>query len=213
VDHEYVRNGVAEIFFEVEPLAGRRHVAVMVSLIRFAEDTLKLVVNRAKSQSAPLKVCSFLGFQIGARGKVLWSAKVQARFKQRVREITRRNRGHRVQDVIDELRVYVNGWLNYFGISHTYKIVLELEEWLRRRVMLYYWKQWKQARTRRRNLIKLGADPAEVKLASRRRKGYWRMSSNRILQQALNNHWLEEHGVPNMRTLWIKLHYGPKARV
>jgi len=70
-----------------------------------------------------------------------------------------------------------------------------------------------QARTRRRNLIKLGADPAEVKLASRSRKGYWRMSSNRILQQALTNHWLEEHGVPSMRTLWIKLHYGPKARV
>ncbi len=186
---------------------------VMASLIRFAEDTLKLVVNRAKSQSAPLKACSFLGFQIGVRGKAVWTGKVQARFKQRVREITQRNRGHRVQDVIDELRLYVNGWLNYFGISHTYKVVLELEEWLRRRVRLYYWKQWKQPRTRRRNLIKLGANPAEVKLASRSRKGYWRMSSNRILQQALTNHWLEEHGVPNMRTLWIKLHYGPKARV
>lgn len=186
---------------------------VMASLIRFAESTLKLVVNRTKSQAAPLKACSFLGFQIGVRGKVVWTKKVQARFKQRVREITRRNCGHRVQDVIDELRLYVNGWLNYFGISHSYKIVLELEEWMRRRVRLYYWKQWKQARTRRRNLIKLGADPTEVKLASRSRKGYWRMSSNRILQQALTNRWLEEHGVPSMRTLWIKLHYGPKARV
>lgn len=185
---------------------------VMASLIRFAEDTLKLVVNRAKSQAAPLKACSFLGFQIGVRGKVVWTAKVLARFKQRVKEITRRNRGHRVQDVIDELRLYVNGWLNYFGISHSYNVVLELEEWMRRRVRLYYWKQWKQPRTRRRNHIKLGADPAEVKLASRSRKGYWRMSSNRILQQALTNHWLEEHGVPSMRTLWIKLHYGPKAR-
>ena len=62
---------------------------VMASLIRFAEDTLKLVVNRAKSQAAPLKACSFLGFQIGARGKVVWTAKVQARFKQRVRESER----------------------------------------------------------------------------------------------------------------------------
>ena len=118
-----------------------------------------------------------------------------------------------MQDVIEEPRLYVNGWLNYFGISRTYKVVLELEEWMQRRVRLYYWKQWKQPRTRRRNLIKLGADPAEVKLASRSRKGYWRMSSNRILQQALTNHWLEEHGVPNMRTLWIRLYYGPNARV
>ncbi len=139
--------------------------------------------------------------------------KVLARFKQRVREITRRNRGHRVRDVIDELRLYVVGWLNYFGKSHTYKQVVELAEWVRRRVRLYYWKQWKAARTRRRNLIKLGADPGEVKMASRSRKGYWRMSSNRIVQQAMNNQWLEEQGVPDIRTVWIKLHYGPDARV
>ena len=84
------------------------------------EGTLKLVVNRAKSRAAPLKQCAFLGFQIGARGKVVWTAKAQERFKQRVREITSRNRGHRVQDVIDELSRYVLGWLSYFGISHTY---------------------------------------------------------------------------------------------
>ena len=70
-----------------------------------------------------------------------------------------------------------------------------------------------QPRTRRRHLIALGANPNEVKMATRSRKGYWRMSSNRIVQQALNNRWLEEQGVPDMRTLWIKLHYGPKARV
>ena len=186
---------------------------VMASLIRYAEGTLKLVVNRAKSQTAPLKACAFLGFQIGMRGKAVWTAKALSRFKDRVREITRRNRGHRVQDVIGELRLYVTGWLNYYGISNSYKVVLELAEWVRRRVRLYYWKQWKQPRTRRRNLIKLGIDPGEVKLASRSRKGYWRMSRNGIVQQALTNQWLEEQGVPNMRTLWIKLHYGPKARV
>jgi RNA-directed DNA polymerase len=199
--------------FVVMVKSAKAATRVMASLIRFAEDKLKLVVNRAKSQTAPLKSCAFLGFQIGIRGKVVWTAKALARFKQRVREITSRNRGKRVADVIDELRLYITGWLNYFGISNTYKVVLELAEWVRRRVRLYYWKQWKQPRTRRRNLIKLGADPAEVKLASRSRKGYWRMSFNRIVQQAMTNHWLEEQGVPNIRTLWIKLHYGPKARV
>jgi hypothetical protein len=177
------------------------------------EGKLKLVVNREKSKTGPLKTCAFLGFQIGTRGKAVWTAKALSRFKERVREITRRNRGHRVEEVINELRLYVNGWLNYFGISHSYKVVVELAEWVRRRVRLYYWKQWKQPRTRRRNLIKLGADPKEVKLATRSRKGYWRMSSNRIVQQALTNQWLEEQGVPNMRTLWIKRHYGAKARV
>jgi RNA-directed DNA polymerase len=186
---------------------------VMASLTRYVEGRLKLVVNRAKSQAAPLKQCAFLGFQIGAVGKVVWTAKVQARFKQRVREITRRNRGHRVQDVIDELRRYVTGWLNYFGISHTYTGLLELEEWVRRRVRLYYWKQWKRPRTRRRHLIALGIKPEEVHMATRSRKGYWRMSGNSIVQRALTNRWLHEQGVPDMRTSWIVLHYGPDARV
>lgn len=56
-----------------------------------------------------------------------------------MRQITKRNRGHRVQDVIHELRLYVNGWMNYFGISHTFRVVLELDDWIRRRVRLYYW--------------------------------------------------------------------------
>jgi RNA-directed DNA polymerase len=90
---------------------------------------------------------------------VTWTAKALARFKERVREITSRNRGHRVQDVIGELWLYISGWLNYFGISNTCRVVLELADWVRRRVRLYYWKQWKQPRTRRRNLIRLGAIP------------------------------------------------------
>ena len=181
---------------------------VMASVTRYVEGALKLVVNKVKSKWAPLSQCAFLGFQISARGKVQWTEKVLGRFKQRVKEITRRNRGHRVQDVIDELRRYVTGWMNYFGISHTYKVVLELDDWLRRRVRLYHWKQWKQPRTRRRNLIKLGADPSTVHMATRSRKGYWRMSANSIVHRALNNQWLKEQRVPTMRDIWIKLHYG-----
>jgi RNA-directed DNA polymerase len=186
---------------------------VMNSLTRFVEGRLKLTVNRAKSHAAPLKACAFLGFQIGRGGKAVWSARAFARFKCRVKEITRRNRGHRVQDVIDELNRYVTGWINYFRISHTYTAVEELGEWIRRRVRLYYWKQWKQPRTRRRHLLALGIPPGEVHLATRSRKGYWRMSSNSILQRALTNQRLHEQGVPDLRTLWIRLHYGHHARV
>jgi len=69
----------------------------------------------------------------------VWTDKAHARCKQRLREITRRNRGHRVQDVIDELRRYVTVSLNDFGISQTYNQVVALAEWVRRRVRLYYW--------------------------------------------------------------------------
>jgi RNA-directed DNA polymerase len=186
---------------------------VMGSLVRFIEESLKLTVNRRKSKFAPLKQCTFLGYQIGSRGKLVWTEKSLERFKQRIREITKRNRGVNVKTVITELRQYITGWLNYFGLSYTYSEVVRLAEWVRRRVRLYYWKQWKSPRTRRRKLIALGTDPSEVKLATRSRKGYWRMSANRIVQQAMTNDWLEEQGVPNMRTIWIKLYYGPNARI
>jgi RNA-directed DNA polymerase len=186
---------------------------VLAALVRFCEGRLQLVVNRAKSRAAPLKQCAFLGYRIDNKGTLAWTEKAQHRFKERVREITSRNRGHKVQVVIDELDQYVRGWLNYFKLSSTYKEVLALSVWVRRRVRLYYWKQWKQPRTRRRNLLALGADPGKVHMATRSRKGYWRMSQNEIVRFALNNRWLEEQGVPDMRAVWIVLYYGQKARV
>lgn len=186
---------------------------VLASLIRYCEGRLRLIVNRAKSRAAPLKSCEFLGYRLNNRAKLAWTDKAHHRFKERVREITSRNRGHNVQTVIDELNLYIRGWLQYYKLSSTYKEVLALSVWIRRRVRLYYWKQWKQPRTRRRNLLALGADPETVHMATRSRKGYWRMSQNEIVRHALNNRWLEQQGVPDMRAVWIVLHYGPKARV
>jgi len=186
---------------------------VLASLTRFCEGRLQLIVNRTKSQAVPLKSCEFLGYGINQRGKLAWTDKARRRFKQRIREITSRNRGHKIQTVIDELEQYIRGWLNYYKLSSTYKEVLALAAWVRRRVRLYYWKQWKQPRTRRRHLLALGADPNTVHMATRSRKGYWRMSQNEIVRYALNNRWLDEQGVPDMKAIWIVLHYGPKARV
>jgi RNA-directed DNA polymerase len=118
---------------------------VLAALIRFCEGRLLLVVNRAKSRAALLKQCAFLGYQIGNKGKLAWTDKAPHRFKERVREITSRNRGHHVRTVIDELCLYVRSWLNYYKLSSTYTEVLDLSQWVRRRVRLYYWKQWRRS--------------------------------------------------------------------
>ena len=186
---------------------------VLAALIRFCEGRLQLVVNRAKSRAAPLKQCAFPGCRIDNKGTLAWTEKAQHRFKERIREITSRNRGHKVQVVIGELDDYIRGWLICYKLSSTHSAVLELSVWVRRRVRLYYWKQWKQPRTRRRHLLALGINPNKVHLATRSRKGYWRMSQNEIVRIALNNRWLEEQGVPDMKAVWMVLHYGPKARV
>ena len=113
---------------------------VMASMIRFCEGRLQLTVNRAKSRAAPLKSCEFLGYRLDNRAKLVWTEKAQHRFKERIREITSRNRGHKVKDVIHELNLYVRGWLQYYKLSNTCTVIKDLSQWIRRRVRLYYWK-------------------------------------------------------------------------
>jgi hypothetical protein len=180
---------------------------VMQSVTRYVEARLKLVVNRQKSKTAPLGQCTFLGFAI-RRGRIVWTEKAQQRFKERIQEITSRSRGVSTFCMLRELRRYVVGWLNYFGLSQLYRVVPELDQWLRRRVRLYYWKQWKRAWTRRRQLIRLGISPAEVYKATRSHRGYWFMAGTSIVQRALNNEWLAERKVPNLKQQWVEMHYG-----
>ena len=202
--HRFARYADDFLILVKSARAARR---VMQSVIRFVETRLGLVVNRQKSQAAPLRRCTFLGFTI-KRGQVVWTDQAYRRFKERIKEITTRSWGVSMPRRLEELRRYAVGWLNYFGISHTYRQVLELDQWLRRRVRCCYWKQWQRPRTRRRHLIALGIHPSEVRKASRCRRGYWWMSSNGIVKRALNNAWLREQGVPDLKAQWIELHYG-----
>jgi RNA-directed DNA polymerase len=184
---------------------------VMQSVTRYVETRLQLVVNRQKSKAAPLGQCVFLGFQI-CRGRIVWSDKAHRRFKERIQEITSRSRGVSAFCMLRELRRYVVGWMNYFGISQLYRVVPELDQWLRRRVRMYYWKQWKRARQRRRQLVRLGIHPAEVYKATRSHRGYWFMAGTSIVQRALDNRWLTERGVPSLKDQWVEMHYGQRNR-
>ena len=97
----------------------------------------------------------------------------------------------------------------YYRISRTWGAVRELDKWLRRRVRQCYWKQW--GRARRRMLLRLGADPRAVHLASRSRKGCWRMSTNSIVQAALTNEWLDQQGMPDLPGALDRLSLPPAA--
>jgi RNA-directed DNA polymerase len=183
---------------------------VLQSISQFIEGHLRLRINPAKTKAARLSACAFLGFEL-RRGKLHWTDAAVERFKARVREITKRSNGRNMKARIKALKRYVSGWLNYFGHSRSYAQVVELDQWLRRRVRLCYWKQWKRPRTRRRHLLALGIPRDQVKLATRSRKGYWRMAGNSIVQRALTKQWLWNQGVPDMRQQWIGLHYGASA--
>jgi RNA-directed DNA polymerase len=183
---------------------------VLGSISRCIEGRLRLRINSNKRKAARLSACSFLGFEL-RRGTLHWTDAAVKRFKERVREITTRSNGRNMKVRIEALKRYVSGWLNDFGHSHSYAEVVALDGWLRRRVRLCYWKQWKRPRTRRRHLLARGISRDDVKLATRRRKGYWRMAGNSIVQRALSKQWLWNQGVPNMRQQWIDLHDGASA--
>lgn len=184
----------------------------MVEVKDYVEGKLKLLVNQDKSKVAPLAECDFLGFNV--RGKKLRRTNKSAqRFKRRIQEITSRSRGISMRQRLLELKRYCVGWFHYFKIGLSYKEVREWDAWIRRRVRLCYWKDWKRPRKRRRMLIRLGISPREVKKASRSRKGYWRMSRNSLVNIALNNTYLAKQGVASLKELWVSFKYGEQAKV
>ena len=189
-----------------------RALEVMEELREYVEGRLKLLVNQDKSKVAPLDECAFLGFTVKGK-QIRLSDKAAKRFKSRIQKITSRSRGISMKQRLLELKRYCVGWFHYFKIGLPFKEVREWDGWIRRRVRLCYWKDWKVPRKRRRLLIKLGVSPEEVKMASRSRKGYWRMSQNSLVRLALNNTYLKEQGVPSMRELWVRFKYGDKARI
>jgi len=186
--------------------------AALDGLRRLVEGELKLLINEDKTRVTPLGKCEFLGFNVRGR-QIRASMKALKRFKLRVKELTSRRLGVSMEFRLRKLKSYCVGWFHYFKIGFLYKDARAWDGWIRRRVRLCYWKMWKLPSMRRRMLIKLGVDPSAVKLASRSRKGYWRLSSNPLVQYALSDDWLESQNVPSLSKLWIVFKYGDKAKV
>jgi len=207
--HKFVRYADDFIILCGSPRAGQR---ILGSIRRYLADKLKLVINETKSQVVQLAEASFLGFQI-VRRKIRWTKQSQKKLKARVRQITKRTRGHSPSTMIAELTLYLRGAMNYYAKGVPFGEVRELDGWVRRRVRLYFWKQWGRPRTRRRNLLRLGIGRDEVKLATRSRKGHWRMSHNSIVQRAMTNQWLQSQRVLSLEKQWISIRYpdGPKG--
>lgn len=208
--HQFVRYADDFVILCRSPRAGRR---ILESISRFLRDKLKLIVNVLKSKVVVLNEATFLGFSIVKR-RVRWTKKSEKRFKANVRTITRRTRGVSPTTVITDLQNYVRGAINYYLPGLHFKETRDLDQWLRRRMRLYYWKQWGRPRTRRRNLLKLGIGRNEVHKASRSRKGPWRLTQTSIVGRAMTNQWLSDQGVPSIEKQWISIRYpnGPKSK-
>jgi RNA-directed DNA polymerase len=152
--------------------AGQR---VKTHLTTYLARRLKLPVNEHKSRVTAIDECMFLGFTFRA-GKLRWSQSAFEDFKHRVRELTGRSWGVSMAYRLDKLAQYVRGWVGYSGISQYYRPVPELDEWLRRRVRMCYWKQWRLCRTKVRHLLALGTSKRAAILTAISSKRYWHLS-------------------------------------
>jgi RNA-directed DNA polymerase len=207
--HQFVRYADDFVILCTSPRAGQR---ILTSIKSYLKKSLNLIVNETKSKVVPLQKATFLGFSIVHR-KIRWTEKSQKKFKAEVRRLTQRTRGHSPEKVIADLQAYLRGSVNYFAIGIPFGDIRELDQWVRRRMRLYYWKQWGRPRTRRRKLLKLGIGKDEVHKASRARKGHWRMSQMSLVRWAMNNDWLEKQGLPSLEKQWCSIRYpnGPKG--
>ena len=104
----------------------------------------------------------------------------------------------------DKLAQYLRGWMGYFGISQYYRPIPELDQWLRRRARMCYWKQWRGTRTRVRNLLALGTGKRTAIMTGASSKGYWRLSRTLATQTGMTNDWLYAQGLVSIRALWMK---------
>jgi RNA-directed DNA polymerase len=154
---------------------------------------------------APIDACTFLGFTF-RRGKLRWSASAFEDFKHQVRRLTGRSWGVSMRYRLGQLAQYVRGWMGYFGISEYYRPVPELDEWLRRRVRMCYWKQWRLRRTKVAHLLALGTAQRAALLTAFSSKSYWRLSRTLATQTGMTNDWLTAQGLVSIRALWMKAH-------
>ena len=206
--HRFVRYADDFVILVKSQIAGER---VMASIKRFIERKLKLKVNERKSKVAKTDDTHSLGFIFKA-GKIRWSDAAFTEFKRRIRKLTGRSwfvtMGYRLK----KLAQYLRGWMNYFGISQYYRPLPEIDHWLRRRVRMCYWKQWRYARTKVRNLLKLGTRKKTAILTAISRKGPWHLSRTLATQTGMTNRWLAEQGLLSVKELWVNIHYPATAR-
>jgi RNA-directed DNA polymerase len=200
--HRFARYADDVLVLVKSPRAGQR---VKASLTAYLGRRLKLPVNEPKSRVAPIDDCVFLGFTF-RKGKLRWSDAAFADFKHRVRKLTGRSWGVSMYFRLHKLAQYLRGWMGYFGISQYYRPVPELDEWLRRRVRMCYWKQWRLCRTKVRNLLVLGVSKRQAILTAISSKSYWHLSRTLATQVGMTNDWLTAHGLISIRALWMKAH-------
>ena len=201
--HRFVRYADDALIFCKSRKSAERTLA---NIIPFIEGKLFLKVNRAKTTVTHVSKIKYLGYAFYRnKGKCRFRVhpKTIRKMKDRIREITGRNKGWSNDYRRRKLAEYVRGWINYYRLADMKGLMTETDEWLRRRIRAMYWKQWKKVKTRYRNLRALKLEEWQVHQIANSRKGYWRTAQ--MLSVALTNKIIARLGYISMLDYYLKV--------
>ncbi len=195
--HRFVRYADDCNVYVRSPRAGER---VMASIERFLAKRLKLKINKAKSAVAKPSVRKFLGFSFTSEQQPRRRIAPQAiaRFKAKVRKLTRRTRGASLEQIVKQLSIYLVGWRGYFGFCQTPSVLRGLDAWTRRRLRTIAWKQWKRGRTRFAELRRRGVGRDLAATTAGSPHGPWRLGQSPALTIAMCNAYFGSLGLASV---------------
>lgn len=181
---------------------------VMESITKFIEEKLKLKVNKEKSTVGRPWKLKFLGYTFyPAKGGVRFRVHEKSilKLKKSLKELTGRSKVKKIESTYTNLKQKIVGWINYFRMADMKGLLKQLDEWLRRRIRMCYWKQWKKISTKYRNLMKLGANEQKAWEHANTRKSYWRTAKSPILHTSITNSRLEKAGLISLFEQYMKV--------
>ncbi|WP_373893008.1 group II intron reverse transcriptase/maturase [Virgibacillus natechei] len=179
----------------------RAGLRVMESITKFIEGKLKLKVNKEKSAVDRPWKRKFLGFSFTfhkENPKIRISKESIKRFKQRIRQLTSRKKSMNMTDRIEKLNQYLVGWLGYYQLAETSSVFKNLDSWIRRRLRMIRWKEWKKVKTKYKNLMEHGVNKGKAWEWANTRKAYWRIANSPILHKALGDRYWKDQGLKSL---------------
>ena len=182
--------------------AGER---VLASVTRYLEEKLRLRVNRKKSATAPVQERQFLGYRILWDGRLVIAPRSLERAKNRIRQITRRNRGISLEQMIGELNSYLTGWVTYFRYAACRSHLRQLDRWIRRKLRCARLKQRKRPKSIAEFLQSLGVPEWRAWILALSGKGWWRKAGTPQAHEAMSTAWFKSQGLVSLSARYAEL--------
>jgi group II intron reverse transcriptase/maturase len=192
--HRFVRYADDLMIFCKSKRAAQR---TLDNIVPFIENKLFLRVNKDKTVVDYVGKVKFLGvgfYIYKGKARVRIHPKSVAKMKAKIKQMTARSNGWSIEGRTLKLKQYIRGWVNYFKIADIKSLLKGIDEWMRRRIRMVFWKQWKKVRTKFERLQKLGLDKQKAWEYANTRKSYWHTANSPILTRTLKNDVLKRMG-------------------